>query len=789
MNLFHSLFSPAGTMNYFKRLLCGSALVFCLAAPAQTRLRLSTITPGTEQVQLVYNGDFQFQGPLITNNHPLPLGWDRQADMFVGTGVNLAPANNGIVARAFANNNAPVCKYERTISLQPNSAYVLSAYLWNLGDTANHVTTVIDMNDVSQEPQIVLNYNDANADQGYFVYRAFNTADTGSNVALRLFYDAFTGAGTAAPYAPVAAQWGNVAITKASDFVPPNSSVAGGNVRPFVRISNPGDGTNIIFSTFYPTLQIFASASDLDGTITQVNFYAETTLIGQKTSPPYSINWSNFSSGVYQLTAVAADNSGATTVSAPVSVSLAVPKEPATLTITPLSTNLRVAWPTSALAFNLQSSSNLNLTSGWRAVTNAPTISNAQYSVTLSNLGAQNFFRLGSIDPSSMNKKLLMGYQGWFACPNDGSAPNRWVHWFRSQVPVATNLTVDFWPDTSELDPDELFATGMTLSNGSPAKLYSAFKQKTVVRHFKWMKDYNLDGVFLQRFSSELSDPSFFALRNQVAANVRLGAETYGRVFAIMYDISGQPADSLISRLTNDWAYLVNTMKLTSSPRYLRHNGKPVLAIWGFGFADRPGTPQEAQTVINYFKSAGVTVLGGVPTYWRTLTADSQTDPAWAAVYRSFDVISPWAVGRYSTLAQADSFKQNLIVPDLAEANAYGRGYMPVIFPGFSWHNLLGGPLNQIPRNGGTFYWRQAFNAMAAGCTMVYGAMFDEVDEGTAMYKMAANSGESPVEGTFVPLNIDGQTLPRDWYLRIAGEASKMLRNEFPLRSTIPISP
>src|SRR5207249_8139028 len=140
-----------------------------------------------------------------------------------------------------------------------------------------------------------------------------------------------------------------------------------------------------------------------------------------------------------------------------------------------------------------------------------------------------------------------------------------------SQTPVATNATVDFWPDISELDSDELFATSMTLTNGSPAKLYSAFKQKTVVRHFKWMKDNHLDGVFLQRFSSELSDPAFFSLRNRVAANVRAGAEGYGRVFAVMYDISGQSAGTLVSTLTNDWNYLVNSLRITDSPRYVRH--------------------------------------------------------------------------------------------------------------------------------------------------------------------------------------------------------------------------
>ena len=394
-----------------------------------------------------------------------------------------------------------------------------------------------------------------------------------------------------------------------------------------------------------------------------------------------------------------------------------------------------------------------------------------------------------SVDPSTMSHKLLMGYQGWFACPGDGSPPNRWVHWFRNQSPTATNATVDFWPDVSELDADELFATGMTLPNGEAAKVYSAFKQKTVVRHFKWMQEHQLDGVFLQRFTTELADPRFFALRNQVTTNVQVGAETYGRVFAIMYDISGQPTNTLVGTLTNDWNFLTGTMRVTQSSRYLHHRGKPVVAIWGFGFAGRRDTPQQAQAAINFFKAAGCTVMGGVPTHWRTLNHDAQTNAAWAAVFRSFDIISPWSVGRYGDNAGADNFRTNVITPDLAAATNAGCEYMPVIFPGFSWHNLNGGPLNQIPRNGGAFYWRQAYNAVAAGCTMIYGAMFDEVDEGTAMFKLAPTSAELPAQGKFVPLNVDGGNLPSDWYLHLADEAGKMLRGEVPVQPEMSIKP
>jgi hypothetical protein len=408
---------------------------------------------------------------------------------------------------------------------------------------------------------------------------------------------------------------------------------------------------------------------------------------------------------------------------------------------------------------------------------------------TLLAIGGRPLPAQTEVDATTMNHKLLLGYQGWFACPGDGAPPDRWVHWFRENNPVATNATVDFWPDVSELDADELFPTRLTLPDGSPAKVYSAFTPKTVLRHFRWLQENELAGVFLQRFVAELSDPRFLALRNQVAANVQAGAEKYGRVFAIMYDISGQPATNLVSALTNDWTFLAGQRHLTASPRYLQHHGKPVVAIWGFGFAGRRDTPEQALAAIQFFKAAGCTVIGGVPAHWRTLNDDAQTNAAWAQVFRSFDVISPWSVGRYGDEAGADNFSKKMIVPDLAAANRAGCEYMPVVFPGFSWHNLNGGPANQIPRHGGAFYWRQIFNAVNAGCPMLYGAMFDEMDEGTAMFKLAPTAAQLPAPGTFLALDADGMKLPSDWYLRLANVAGKMLRGEIPLNNRIPIKP
>jgi hypothetical protein len=460
------------------------------------------------------------------------------------------------------------------------------------------------------------------------------------------------------------------------------------------------------------------------------------------------------------------------------------------LAITNVRENFILSWPASATALSLQTSVSLTNPISWVPAPNAVAISNDQSIVTAAPADTQRYFRLGyGVDASTMHHKLLMGYQGWFSAPGDGSAQNSWVHWFSNNSPTADNANFDFWPDTSELDADELFTTSLTYSNGAPAKLYSAYKQKTVVRHFKWMKDNNLDGVFFQRFLSDLNGANISALRNQVALNVRVGAETYGRVFAIMYDISGYSTNTLISKLTNDWLYLVNTQHVTNSPAHLHHKGKPVVAIWGFGFSGRPDSPQLAQQAIDWFKAAGCTVMGGVPSNWRTLTGDAQSNAGWSNTFRSFDVISPWSVGRYSDNTGADTYRVTVTAPDLADCTSHGIDYLPVVFPGFSWTNLNSGPFNQIPRNGGNFYWRQVFNAVRSGCAMIYGAMFDEVNEGTAMFKMAPTRAQLPAQGSFVPLDVDGYALPSDWYLRVAEQVAKMLRGDIPLQSQMPITP
>src|ERR1700720_2846315 len=95
-----------------------------LSARGQTKLKLSAIKPGTEQVQLIPNGDFQFQGPLVSGSYPTPTGWGRSGDMFATSGSNTVTLDGGVVAQAQLLSGAPASSYGQSITLEPATAYV-----------------------------------------------------------------------------------------------------------------------------------------------------------------------------------------------------------------------------------------------------------------------------------------------------------------------------------------------------------------------------------------------------------------------------------------------------------------------------------------------------------------------------------------------------------------------------------------------------------------------------------------------------------------------------------------
>jgi hypothetical protein len=389
------------------------------------------------------------------------------------------------------------------------------------------------------------------------------------------------------------------------------------------------------------------------------------------------------------------------------------------------------------------------------------------------------------VDATTLDGKMLCGYQGWFNTPTDGAGFG-FTHW--GQGLERTNggrFTVDMWPDVSEYDPQDLCEVpGLKMPDGSPARLYSAFRQGPVLLHFKWMREYGIDGVFLSRFIGEASNPRRSRHVNQVLANVREGAHREGRVWAMMLDLStGRNAST--AAVMNDWKFLCDKVKVRDDSRYLRHQKKPVVLLWGLGFKDRPWSPEQGEELINFFRNdpryGGVYLIGGIDPHWRTLGGSSRTNEAWAKVYRKFDSISPWNAGRYRDDASMDRIRKGVWEPDLAELKPLNIGYMPTAFPGFSWDNLrrTRPGTSIIPRQKGEFYWRQFAIFRQLGVRTVFVGMFDEVDEGTAIYKV---SNEVPVGKYFATC----EGLPSDYYLKLTGAATKMIRGEIPLSEKIP---
>lgn len=375
----------------------------------------------------------------------------------------------------------------------------------------------------------------------------------------------------------------------------------------------------------------------------------------------------------------------------------------------------------------------------------------------------------------------MAGYQGWFSCPGDGSDRGWYHYWGRDGEFRPGSCKVDLWPDVSEYD--KTYKTDFVFANGSPAYVMSEWDEATVETHFRWMREYGIDGVFVQRFVAEIKRPASYRQLNKVWHSAINAANANNRAISIMYDLSGMlPGDEqLVLADIDSIAARYDIFARVNNPSYLFHNGKPLVAVWGIGFNDRRKYGfKEAEIMIDALKARGFSVLIGVPTHWRELNSDALADTELHRLIRKCDIVMPWFVGRYRENNLSEMKK--VVEGDLKWCKTNGVDYAPLAYPGFSWLNMAKNS-QPIPRNRGSFYWTQLANHINQGANMLYLAMFDEIDEGTAIFKCATQvpAGAS----CFLPLDAD---LGSDYYLFLAGQAAKSLKNPKPtLDSKTPI--
>jgi hypothetical protein len=364
--------------------------------------------------------------------------------------------------------------------------------------------------------------------------------------------------------------------------------------------------------------------------------------------------------------------------------------------------------------------------------------------------------------------KITVGYQGWFTAQGDGSPENKWGH-----------QNLECWPDVREYETTYQ-TTLPDLENGQPAKMFSAWDASTVNKHFEWMKQYEIDCAALQRFCNEITPGSSIkAFRDGIAVRVKNAAEANGVKFYIMYDASGW------KDIANMKADFTNTIKgslnLLASPQYAKQNGKPVISIYGLGYASHPSSAAEALDLINWFKDQGCYVIGSVPGQWRSGTGDSKA--GFVNTYKAFNMISGWAVGRV-----IDGNYGPWVTGDRDFCKANNMDYQPCAYAGTSFHNSNGpgSPQNQFPRNHGDFLWSQFAIFKQAGVRSVYVAMFDELNEATQIFKTAENVSQIPKGQWFLTLDADGVAVSSDFYLRLTRDGGKMIKGTIPYTVTHP---
>jgi len=429
-------------------------------------------------------------------------------------------------------------------------------------------------------------------------------------------------------------------------------------------------------------------------------------------------------------------------------------------------------------------------------------------------------------DPYNTYEGLVMaGYQGWFCTPTCGCNHKCWYHYQENSQfkPGVLKNSIDFWPDTEEYETT--YETAFTLPDGSKAPIYSPYDKSSVMLHFKWMKEYGIDGVYMQRFVGEVvANPNGKSHFDKVLDNAMDASNTYQRVICVMYDLGGFMSNSSrnVDALVADAIDLYDRYDLsdrTKQKYYLYENGKPLIALWGVGFNDnRPYSYADVESVMDQLIEKGYSIMLGVPTHWRTLSGDCLSDKKLHELIKKADVFFPWFVGRYDN-SSYDNFK-SLIPSDLKWAQDNKKVYAPLAFPGFSWTHMA--PQSQsYTRAKGEFLWKQGYNAISMGAKCFYIAMFDEIDEGTAIFKVLNkkdvpsnqpdpdyyvyyNGSKCTIWGSkpktdlktgewcelCSSLNIPFQgiddDLPTDHYLWLTGQIRAMLRGEIPMQSKIP---
>jgi cellulose 1,4-beta-cellobiosidase len=231
-------------------------------------------------------------------------------------------ATAGIVAVANNASAASGCTAKYTITSSWQGGFQASVDVTNLGDAVSTWSVGFDFGNSSQTISQIWNANKTQSGTHVTATSLSYNGNVATNGALNFgFLGSYSGSNPAASNFTLngVACNGNTGGGTSSPSVSPSASTSTGPNAPTVSLTSPTTGSTF---TAPATIGLAASASTTSGTISKVDFYNGTTLLGTDTSAPYSYSWTNVAAGSYSLTAKATGSNGSTSTSAAATVSV-----------------------------------------------------------------------------------------------------------------------------------------------------------------------------------------------------------------------------------------------------------------------------------------------------------------------------------------------------------------------------------------------------------------------------------------------------------------------------------
>jgi hypothetical protein len=288
-------------------------------------------TSDSAVVTVTGNGD-----PLLIFTGPAAAVFDAPANMMLAVDA-ISPS--GVISKVefFRNGTllgtATSPPYQFAWSKRRSGTYTVSSKATDTGGHSTSTSRAMTVNGPNVPPTVSLTapVNGANFTAPATIAMTASANDADGSVTKVEFLQNGTVVGVT-NIAPYGMTWSSVAAgsytltARATDdrggvttSSPVAISVGPANVPPTVGLTTPTNGRSFAAPA---TIALAANASDSDGNVTRVDFYQGATLIGSATSAPYIAAWSGVAAGNYTLTARAADNRGAVTVSAPVNITV-----------------------------------------------------------------------------------------------------------------------------------------------------------------------------------------------------------------------------------------------------------------------------------------------------------------------------------------------------------------------------------------------------------------------------------------------------------------------------------